>query len=436
MQYLNLIYFLILTFLGFKFLKSDGKIIKGALDNSEYYHYSGLELFWCLTFSTGLLAFSFDVGLDLMALRLLILEIFCIIGLTYSKNKAILSLPLKIYILFLIWIAIGLTYSPSPTYGIRVILKYLYPLLLCMFASAVVRDSEVFFKSSLFARVVGVISIAITFIPYVEGLLFPGVIWYATARVINYISIMIFSLGMFFFTNKKKENLIYTVIFLLPCTLLVFRTSIMGSLVAIMAFFFIKYKLKSLPIIGAIVLMGILSVFTIPALREKMFYDDNVTFEDFQEGKIDENNVNTNFRSVMWEILQDKFYNDHKLTGSGTGAVQSYMYSHKQEFGGLSVPHSDFIQQKCDNGLIGLILYGAVIFFIFADCFRTYWKYDDEALRLCAIVAGASILGVYVTFYSDNTVNYSMATLSMPYGFYGMMLGMRHKIGNYQFIEA
>ena len=102
------------------------------------------------------------------------------------------------------------------------------------------------------------------------------------------------------------------------------------------------------------------------------------------------------------------------------------MYTNSKDYGGLKIIHSDFIQQKCDNGLIGLILYGAVIFFIFVDCSRTYWNKQYSApLKLCAIVAGASIIGVYATFYSDNVVNYSMATLSMPFGFYGMMLGMR-----------
>ena len=55
----------------------------------------------------------------------------------------------------------------------------------------------------------------------------------------------------------------------------------------------------------------------------------------------------------------------------------------------------------------------------------TYWRNEGiPILRLCAIVAGASMAGVFVTLYSDNAVNYSMATLSMPYGFYGMMLGL------------
>lgn len=421
---------MIISIIGYKFLVSDGKIIKGAFDKTETYHYSGTELFWCLTFATGLMAFSLYVGLDLMALRLLILEIFCIIGIRIAVNKSIVSFPLKIYIAYMIWLCIGILYAPSAIYSIRTILKYLYPLLLCLFASAAVRDEQVFFKSSLLARLVATISIAVAFIPYIQQYLLPGVFWYGTARAINYISIMVFSLGMFYFTNKKRQNLFYTLLFLAPACIWVYRTSIMGSLVAIMAFFFIKYKLKSLPVIAAAIVLGIVAVFTIPSIKQKMFYDDSVTIEDFREGKINEDNINTNYRAYMWEKLQNKFYEPHKLIGSGTGTAQWYMYTHSEEFGYLKIIHSDFVQQKCDNGLIGLILYGAVAFFIFVDAFRTYWRARSAPLQLCAIVAGASMVGVYATLFSDNVVNYSMATLSMPFGFYGMMLGLRHSEQN------
>lgn len=307
------------------------------------------------------------------------------------------------------------------------ILKYVYPLLLCLFASAAVRDSEVFFKASFWARTVGVVSLIFSFIPFIMHVI-PGVFWYVTARAINYISIMIFSVGMIFFSNKKKQNIIYTILFLLPCIIWVLRTSILGSVVALMAFAFIKYKTKSLPVIVGVFALGVAAVFFIPEVKEKMFYDPNkVTLEDLYNGTIEEENIDTNFRAYMWEKLETRLYYDNPIIGSGTGAVQNEMYSLQMtpEYGHLFVPHSDFVQQKCDNGLVGLILYGAIIFFIFADCFRTYWKYSDGPLRLCAIVAGASLLGVYATFYSDNVVNYSMATLSMPFGFYGMMLGLR-----------
>lgn len=424
MQYLNLIYFLIISMLGYYYLISDGKILKGALNPNISYHYSGLEVFWCLIFGTGLLAFSANVGIDLMAVRLLVLEIFCIIGISISKNNIIVSFPLKIYLIFLAWIFVGVFYSPGPIYGFRTILKYLYPLLLCLFASCAVSDSEVFFKSSKWARIVAITSLIYSFITFLH-FIFPGVFWYGTARAINYISIMIFSLGMFCFSNSKVKNLLYTVLFLAPCFIWVLRTSIMGSAIALMAFSFIKYKLKSIPIILGILILGIVSVFAIPSVRQKMFKTDKFTIEDFKNGKIDEDDINTNYRAFMWEKLQDKFYKNHELVGSGTGTVQWYMYSHSEEFGNLMVPHSDFVQQKCDNGLIGLLLYGCMVLAIFIDCFRTYHSSTSPPIRLCAIVAGASLLGVYATFYSDNTVNYSMATLAMPFGFYGMLLGMR-----------
>lgn len=427
MQYLNILYFLIISFWGFKLLKSPGGIVKGVLNTEQRWRYTGPELFWCLTFATGLLAFSLDVGLDLMAIRLLVLETFCVIGLSIVKDKPMWTVPLKIYIAYLIWLFIGCFYGPSWMYGIRVMLKYSYPLLLCLFASAAVRDSEVFLKSSRLARMVALVSIIFSFVPYI-GILVPGVFWYGTARAINYISIMVFSLGLFYFTSgrQKRKNLIYAIIFIIPCFLWVFRTSIMGSFVAIMAFYFIKYKLRSLPIIASVLIVGVVAVFTIPSLRQKMFKSDsqNVTIAQFQEGKITEENIETNAREAMWEHLESKFYDGHELSGSGTGSVQQYMYTHFI-FGGLKVPHSDFVQMKCDNGLIALFIYAVIAILIFYHAFRTYWSAKIPILRLSAIVAGASMAGVFVTLYSDNVVNYSMATLSMPFGFYGMMLGLK-----------
>lgn len=425
MYLLNYLYFLIITYLGIKFLYSGGEIVKSPFDKTVQMRLSGPEMFWCLTFSTGLLAFSAPGALDLMAVRLMVLEVLCVLGIFVTKDKPIWSYPLIIYVIYLIWISIGCFYSPAPFYGCRVILKYLYPLLLCLFASAVVRDKEIFLKSSLWARLVALISIIFAFVPFI-GKLIPGVFWYGTARAINYISIMILSLGLFYFTNEKKKNLIYTIIFLLPCFLWVFRTSIMGSLVAIMAFYFIKYRVKSLPIIFGILTLGIVAVFTIPSLRAKMFKEDakGISIENFQEGKVGMEQVNTNARKAMWEHLEERFYKDNKAIGSGTGSVQNYMYNNFI-FGGLKVPHSDFVQMKCDNGLIGLVIYTLCAISVLIHCITVYCKREvNVALRLCAIVAGASMAGVFATLYSDNVVNYSMATLSMPFGFYGMMLGL------------
>ncbi|MBD5366534.1 MAG: O-antigen ligase family protein [Bacteroides sp.] len=428
MVYLNIIYFIIITWYGYKFLKSNGRIVRSPFDKNDDLLLTGPEMFWVLTFSTGLLAFSVPLPIDLMAVRLLFIMILCYIGLSYVDHKPIWSFPLKLYIIYLVWLVIGCLYSQSPSYGIRVVLKYTYPLIFCLFASAAVDNFLVAFKAAITARWVATLVVIVKFIPF-SYLLIPGVLWFGTAQAIHFISIMTLSIALFFFTNQKKKNLIYTILFLLPCFIWVLRTSIMGSGIAIIAFSIIRWRAKSLPVIAGVLAAGVIAVFTIPSLKEKMFTEEttNASIENFKEGELSMDNVNTNARAVMWEFLEHKLYVDHKIAGSGTGALQNYMYNHTI-FGGLKVPHSDFVQIKCDNGLIGLYIYLAIGISIFIHCFKIYWSSDDNRIKIFAITAGASVLGVFATMYSDNCVNYSMATLSMPFGFYGMTLALNKRL--------
>lgn len=125
----------------------------------------------------------------------------------------------------------------------------------------------------------------------------------------------------------------------------------------------------------------------------------------------------------MWEHLQNRFYTNKQLQGSGTGSVQNYMYTHRI-FGGLKVPHSDYIQMLCDNGIIAVVIYILIGITLIIHTLSVYNHTYSSVVRLCAITAGSSMAGLLLTLYSDNVVNYSMATLSMPLGFYGMMLGL------------
>lgn len=422
MYFLNYIYFLIITAFGLKFIFQKHGVVTHPLNKEQKLLFTGPELFWTLTFSTGLLALSAPGGLDLMAIRLLVLELFCLLGLFVVKNKPVWSLPSMFYIFYIIWLFIGLSYTESISYGIRVILKYLYPLLVMLFASSVVRNWEVYIKSVKGARLIALISLVFAFIPFI-GFLVPGVFWYGTARAINYISITILSLGLYFYFGKNKNDLFFAVLFTLPCIIWVLRTSIMGTVFALMVFSFFRYKLKSLPVIFLIFVLGISSVFFIPAVKEKMFKTENLTVQDFIDGKISKDDIDSNARFAMWEYLEDKFYNNSIILGSGTGSVQNYMYNNIV-FGGLKVPHNDFVQIRCDNGLIGYILYLMITVSAVIHSFIIHNRNKHPVIKLSSVVAGSTIAGVVLTMVSDNVVNYSMATLSYPFGFYGMMLGL------------
>ena len=425
MYLLNYLYFLIITLVGLRFLTMKQGVMTNPLNREQKMVMDGPEMFWVLTFSTGLLAFSAPAGLDLMAIRLMVLEMFCLVGLFICKRPPQWSLAVIFYLIYIIWLVVGLSYTPVSGYGFRVILKYLYPLLIMLFASAAVRDKEVFLKAGVGARMVALISIAVAFIPYI-GRLFPGAFWVGTARAINYISMCVFSLALFYYTQEKKKNLLLCILFMLPCILWVFRTSIMGTTLALMTFFFFKYKLKSLPVIFLVFILFIVAVFAIPSVREKMFYDDSGNgIEQLNSGQISMDDIDSNGRFAMWEWSLNKFFYGEELTGAGTGNLQETFYALRHPFGSVRICHNDYVQILCDNGLIGIVLFGGSFLALILHCFIVFFiLLYDTALHLCAIVAGASAAGTLLTMYTDNVINYTMATLSYPCGFYGMMLGL------------
>jgi hypothetical protein len=424
MYVLNYIYFIIITLLGLSYLHRKQKRVTSPFDRHQKLLFDGPELFWTLTFSTGLLAFSAPAGLDLMAIRLMALEIFCLLGLFLVKRRAITSPAIVLYVLYIVWLLIGMFYTPSPFYGFRVILKYLYPFLIMLFASAAVQNGEVFLKAGLGARMVAVASIIISFIPHLEWTLFPGVIWYGTARAINYISMCIFSLALFFYMGKRKKDLWLAILFVIPCIVWLFRTSIMGTTLALMTFFFFRYRLKSLPVVACVLLLFVLAVFFIPSINEKMFVKKDVDISQLESGKLSMDDIDSNRRYDMWEWSIEHYYKKKELQGTGTGNLQQVFYE-TERFGHQGIVHSDYVQILCDNGLLGIILYLLTSFVAIIHSFIIYnRKQSPVILKVCAITSGASMAGVLLTLYSDNVVNYSMATLAYPWGFYGMMLGL------------
>jgi O-antigen ligase len=373
-----------------------------------------------------LIALSANLGsMDLMALRLFFLELLFFLGLILYPGQVVWNIPVVLYLIYLLWILFGLLYSPAPEYGLRVFLKYIYPFLILTFSSKIFKTEDFLIKIIFVIRNIGLGVIVIYFtIPFILSF-FPGVIWYPTALAIHFIFLSILSFALYDLRNKTFD-IIIGILFLVPCVIWVFRTSILGSMVAISIFLFVKYKLKSLPyfvFVGAI----FISIFLFfPSVKSKMF-NKNFDGEQILEGerKIDKNDIDSNGRFEMWDWSLKNFYENNKLEGSGSGTLQAVFYKRKAEEGTVGIVHNDYVQILCDNGLIGLILYLSIFLTILLHTFSIYQnKFNSDLIRLTAITAGASAIGMAVTSFTDNTVNYSMATLSYPFGFYGIMLGL------------
>lgn len=371
------------------------------------------------------------IGLSpVLSLRLATLELLCFIVLFKCRNKLPFSSPMLFYLIFLLWVVIGIFYSTSLNFGIRMLLKYLYPFAFAMMTAKVVRDHNVFMLSGQWSRYIGTLGIILIIIPFTSKI-FSSIFWYIAAYITGLITIIMFSLALSYISTNKKKNVIWAIALCAPCIIVTFRTDIFGTAVAFAMFYLIKYRIKALPIIASIGILGLCVMFYVPDVKNKMFIDpDKVSMSDYLQGNIDETNVQTNMRKFMWESATKMFYDGHELIGSGTGRVQKFFYTEATDARRGGQLHNDFLVLRCDNGNIGLALFIIAYLLVFLHCLKIYYDYDDPYLKMCAIVAGSSLVGIFVTMFSDNTLSYSMVTLSAPWGLYGMALGMKYKIDN------
>lgn len=423
---LCLLIFIILTFWLYKFLGRNEVEVRLPRDKETIIDCNGYETIIIAMFATSWIGLS-----PVLSIRLGVLELLCIIVLLKCPNKLPFSFPLGMYLVFLLWIVIGIYYGTSRDYGFRMFLKYLYPFAFALMTAKVVRDGSVFMASGLWSRYIGTIGAVFTVLPFTRFFI-QNFLWYIAAYVTGLITLIVFSLELYYQSDDKKEkrnNLLWALVLCLPCLIVVFRTDIFGTAVAISMFYLIKYKIKALPIIGAIGILGLCIMFYVPSVKNKMFINpDTVTMTDYLQGNIQEDNVQTNMRKFMWESATQMFYDGHEMYGSGTGRVQKFFYTEATDARRGGQLHNDFLVLKCDNGLVGLILFIAAYIIVFLHCLKIYNDYEDVHLKTCAIVAGSALLGIFVTMFSDNTLSYSMVTLSAPWGFYGMTLGMKYKI--------
>ena len=443
---INTILFLVLTAALFLFLFSYSARIRDPLNSNRFMLLEGPEMFFILLFATGTLSLSSTIGghgsdgINLQAIRLFSLEIALFLSLFVCSERPKMSLGIYLYIAYIVWICITLIYCPSIEYGVRYILKYLYPLIIMIAASAIVRDEKVVLSACIWARRVAVISVFFSFSPFLNRLkiVFDNTFWYATALTINYVTISVISFGFYYFYGKDKKDLLLGILFVLPCILMVHRTGILAIFGAIAIFMFLKHKWISLPYIIAVAAIGLVIVFYVPSVHEKMFWKDTnreLTIQDLRYGNITTDDIRYNGRKALWKMLSKEFYRGHEMTGSGIGSCQKFLYEYP---GTIKQPHNDYVQLLCDTGRIGAFLYIITGLAIILHCIViSFLWYIPRHVKCCAMIAASALAGNYLAMYSDNIVTYTMATTSYPFALYGIMLGMLSKVPKptYQYSE-
>jgi len=396
-------------------------MINNPFIKKRKYFATGPQIFLIFSVITGF----FMLG-EWSATRLLIWIGYLLVGIMITKERIKFAPVLILYALYTLYLFLSLfILSPDKFFGVRVIAKYLFPLCVLIFAAKVANSEFVIYSGIKYVLAIAVF-IQITFFFWVNWV---GILWGRSTLADHLVVMSVISLALFYVTSKKK----YLYLTLFFCTFPVvatIRTGLLGITGCFAIFFLFKYKWKAVPVVVLVVASAVLVVLYVPAVREKMFRDKQMTADEIIENRenLTMKDIDTNGRQAMWNWSLDNFYRKNKVFGTGVGNLQMVFYSGKHPFGTIKIIHNDFVQILCDTGLVGLILYLLASLSLVIHSFIIYNnKRNNEMIRLCAIVAGSSLVGILITSYTDNSVNYSFATYFYPYAFFGMALSLLKK---------
>jgi hypothetical protein len=387
-------------------------------------------------FQTG----GFELGINLSAWRLLIWIV--LVGLVLVKSGPAMprltaaDLPIVFYGVFLLWCIFRLVGTPSASYGVRNLLKVVYPFLVLVLARRAARHGHL---GVYLVPMIGAVLIISIFtsglsekVPYlVYNPLLYGVFW-PRATFADHAAIMVGVILIVLWIYKGRmpvlSRRIYTVgvIWLILSPLAVAsRTGLLATAAAISGYAVARYRVKALPMIGGLFLLGVAVFVFVPQVRANTFYTtDDVEFSGILRGEVDTSNIDSSGRFAMWEDLLDRFYRPDPLMGSGLGAVQSHLYTKAAIDGGLQAAHSDYVTLLCDTGLVGLLLYLSVALSAVCLAARYVWAGPTVELRAGAALVLVSFLASLCATGFDNVFNYTLPVHSLPFAFTGILLGM------------
>lgn len=332
-------------------------------------------------------------------IRNIIYFFFVIILLLQIRKKIVFVAPINIYLIFLAYGCLTLTYSNSLKYGIMMVLKLVLPLLCYLIGYATVDSKEKFIKflclSNKYFIVLALLCsepIVSTFKPHMKIF----VSWESGNTYIFAILLCI-PLALYALTNNKKY-LIESLIFSLPYITLIRRACFGAAVISSSIFLFFKKGLKAIIPICLGLLFVIIATLYIPSVRDRVFGGDKGDVSGMSNTELlSTDNISSSGRDFMWEYVIEKFYVGNEIWGCGLGSMKSFLRNNvKGETEHFEMLHNDHLHILIETGNVGIILYSlffiTVIFKAFNVLRRENIDYVVRVSALCSLMSMSSTL--------------------------------------------
>lgn len=424
---INFVIFLVLLVWVYRIYFTDKKRFRVVKYNEEEYYLLSRNMYFVIfTVCTA------PIFLGSLSLLKYALWVVVLLFLLFSNRLRIqMDASMVAYLVFFIWLCFSMTYTPVPVDGFMMLVKYGLPLLFLYLGYSSLNNEK---DLVIFLKVINVA--ACIYIIFIGGIGQRVFTWFyyrvgfqvfgMYAAFANFTtSVFIVPIILYWLTKDKKY--IYCALWMLASTVLLSVRTGLGGMMLVFAFaMFLRFKSRSLPglIFAAIVFVGVLLY--VPSVNEKFFGEDSeVTATDIVQGDaLSMDNMNTNGRSDTWDLILDRFYENHKVKGSGLGVAIRYLKNKwRFEEAGAGLIHNDYVQLLAETGIIGvglLVLFYVLV--IIKVINYVVMKRSGYMIGLTGIMALSSMAGIAFSMYFDNVVSLSMQAMVMPYIYLGFFL--------------
>lgn len=356
----------------------------------------------------------------------MIIYLICVSKLVIKIDIIVVS-----YLLFLGWTLFSISYSENYYEGVMLLIKYSYPLLFLWLGYNAIEDkySLYYFLKAItiiaciYALLIG--GFSAKFMPWLYYSEFGRIFLKYAGLADFFTSIWVVPLTLSWITNKKRYLLV-AIWLLLSTVLESVRTGIGGIFVVGIFYSFSRFKMKSIPFIGATTIGFIAIILLVPKVNNKMFGDKASQIEAkdiIANNALSLDNIQTSGRSFLWELALKKYYEPSPLIGSGVGSTTHYIKERARKLQAIPLLHNDYVQILCDTGLVGIILFS--LFYLTVLCKTMYYiwiKNNRIWVAISATMAVSSLAGIAFSMAFDNVVSHSMTSLINPFIFIGFFL--------------
>ncbi len=339
------------------------------------------------------------------------------------------------YLLFILWVCTSTLYTnvQSTAQIANSIVRFAFPLLFLWLGYNAI-DSKYSFlifsrtvcKTTLF-YIFWIGGIAAVFLPFIYYSPVGNGIFLTYAGFADYLTSLFPIPFIMFFLTKRKLYLGLAGLMVLSSVLETVRTGMGGMFIGSILILICLYKVKSLPYISTVIIIAVTILVAVPSVRKKMFYEKEVNAEQIITGELmGSEDIKDSGRFETWELALKRFYEPHKLTGSGVGVASEWLKVRSVQHKGAALLHNDYVLIMCETGLIGLSLFILFSVIVLVTCI--YSIFVNNKHFWVSIMAGltiASFGGVLFSMGFDNIYSHSMTSIVNPFIFMGFFLKMK-----------